>query len=238
MAIYVSDAGATEDVKEYVTNAPARHLIFGGTFDPVHLGHIHVALAVCDAFGFHQCAFLPNACPAGYKSVRANVAQRRKMLEYSLSADPRFYLDDRELRRGGDSYTCQTLRELRDALGSQGGIFWLIGADAFYQLTSWHAWQTLFALTNFIVASRPGYTAMSGELAEYCRTRLIPRNNKKKFLQQPQGAVYMFDAIHMPVSATAIRRAVHNDKTIAQCLPAGIHDYIVQQRLYPLYSCD
>lgn len=238
MVTYVSDT----DEKKY--------LIFGGTFDPVHLGHMRIAQYACDQFGFSRCYFLPNALPAGgYKQTHATVAERKHMLLCSLNDyDPRFYLDDRELKRGEDSYTYQTLAELRRELGDQVRIFWLMGSDAFNQLSGWHAWERLFTQTNFIVVTRPEHPFRPATaLRTYYGKHMI--QDKHVFLQQRQGAIYLVQDMQIAISSTAIRQtmhqATHSNKVIHKNkatdyraahltthLPAQVYHYIVRKKLY------
>ena len=135
-------------------------LCYGGTFDPVHDGHIAVAdfaRQTCDA----DVYFIPSADPPHRQRPSATAVQRADMLEIAVAGSPHFFLDLRELQREKPSYTVDTLRELRAELSAEEPIAWLIGADAFAQLHTWHEWESLFDLAHFVVAVRPGYSMQS-----------------------------------------------------------------------------
>lgn len=135
------------------------HLYYGGTFDPIHLGHLAIACAARDELG--ACVQLvPAADPPHRPAPGATAAQRAQMLQLALANSPGLQLDTRELQRAAQcdapSYTVDTLRELRAELGPAAPIAWLLGADAFVGLHHWHRWEALFGLAHFVVAARPG----------------------------------------------------------------------------------
>ncbi|GAE57491.1 hypothetical protein XPR_4126, partial [Xanthomonas arboricola pv. pruni MAFF 301420] len=135
------------------------HLYYGGTFDPVHLGHLAIACAARDELGA-LVHLVPAADPPHRPAPGATAAQRARMLELALADTPGLALDTRELQRASrdraPSYTVDTLRALRAELGPTTPIAWLLGADAFVGLSSWHQWEDLFELAHFVIAARPG----------------------------------------------------------------------------------
>ncbi|WP_033480322.1 nicotinate-nucleotide adenylyltransferase, partial [Xanthomonas phaseoli] len=154
---HVADPGSSDS---RIPNPDSQlHLYYGGTFDPIHLGHLAIACAARDELG--ACVQLvPAADPPHRPAPGATAAQRAQMLQLALADYPGLQLDTRELQRAAQcdapSYTVDTLRELRAELGPAAPIAWLLGADAFVGLHHWHQWEALFGLAHFVVAARPG----------------------------------------------------------------------------------
>lgn len=149
-------------------------LLYGGTFDPVHAGHLAVASAARAALGANV-AFLPAADPPHRAAPGASAEQRAHMIELAIAGQPGFAVDRRELHRAGPSWTVDTLREVRGELGPDAPLAWLVGADAFRGLPDWHQWRALFDLAHFVVAVRPGHglDALPAALADACAGRWL-----------------------------------------------------------------
>ena len=128
---------------------------YGGTFDPVHDGHLAIARAARDALDA-TIRLMPAADPPHRAPPGANAAQRARMLDLAVAGEPRLLVDTRELARAGRSYTVETLRELRREIGDTAPVALLVGADSFLDLPQWREWQALFDLAHFVVAQRPG----------------------------------------------------------------------------------
>ena len=131
-------------------------ILYGGTFDPVHDGHLAVAEAASASFAA-DVALLPSADPPHRALPGANAQQRAAMLDLAVMDHPRLHVDRRELRRGGPSYSFDTLQEVRTEIGAEAPLAWLLGADAFHNLATWHRWHELFDLAHLVVAARPGH---------------------------------------------------------------------------------
>ena len=134
-------------------DAPALRVLYGGTFDPVHLGHIAVACAARDALDA-TVAFMPAADPPHRAPPGAAAADRAAMLDLAIAGEPGLALDLRELERDGRSWTDDTLRELRAAIGDAAPVALLLGADSFDALPTWKDWRALFDLAHLVVAGR------------------------------------------------------------------------------------
>ena len=202
-------------------------ICYGGTFDPVHDGHIAVAefaKKTCDA----NVYFLPSADPPHRQRPSATARQRADMLEIAIADTPHFFLDLRELQREKPSYTVDTLRELRDELGTKEPIAWLIGADAFAQLHTWHEWEALFELAHFVVAVRPGYSMQSPNFSINERLCDSPEHLKTS----PSGKVFTLSCPLRSESASAIRRALAAGQPPIGLNPA-VQAYILEHGLYP-----
>lgn len=137
-----------------MSGGPLR-ICYGGTFDPVHHGHLAIARAARDQLQA-EVALLPAHDPPHKAATRADAGQRATMLALAVAGEPGLSVDRRELARSGPSYTVDTLAELRGELGERAPIAWLIGADSLLQLDTWHHWRRLFALAHLVVVQRPG----------------------------------------------------------------------------------
>jgi len=206
-------------------------LRYGGTFDPVHTGHLAVARAARDALGT-DVAFLPAADPPHRAAPGASAPQRAHMLALAIANEPGFSVDRREFHRTGPSYTVDTLAELRAELGPQAPLAWLVGADAFRGLPSWHRWQALFELAHFVVAVRPGHglDALPEALAEACAGRWCA--GPAELLQSPAGGLLRLQMPLHPASATELRRRLRAGEPHGGWLAAPVADFIHREGLY------
>jgi nicotinate-nucleotide adenylyltransferase len=140
-----------------ITSRPSGLVIlYGGTFDPVHAGHLAVADAASAAFDA-DVSLVPSADPPHRAPPGASAEQRAAMLDLAVAGHPRLHVDQRELERAGRSYSVDTLHEVRSEIGPRAPLAWLLGADAFRNLQQWHRWRELFALAHLLVAIRPGH---------------------------------------------------------------------------------
>jgi nicotinate-nucleotide adenylyltransferase len=206
-------------------------LFYGGTFDPVHAGHVAVASAARDALGA-DVAFLPAADPPHRPAPGASAQQRARMLELAIAGQPGFSVDCRELQRAGPSYTVDTLRGLRAGRGPDAPLAWLVGADAFRGLPDWHDWRELFGLAHFVVAVRPGHglDALPDDLAQACAGRWVDRPGD--LAGRPAGGLFRLEMPLHPASATELRRRLRAGEPHGGWLSAAVADYIRAQGLY------
>lgn len=206
-------------------------LLYGGTFDPVHAGHLAVAAAARDALGA-DVAFLPAADPPHRATPGASAVQRAHMLELAIAGERGFTVDRRELHRDGPSYTADTLRGLRAERGPAAPLAWLVGADAFRGLPSWHHWRELLDLAHFVVAVRPGHglDALPADLAEACAGRWL--DHPGRLAGSPAGGLFRLDMPLHPASATELRRRLRAGEPHGGWLSADVADFIGRQGLY------
>ena len=206
-------------------------LHYGGTFDPVHAGHLAVARAARESLGA-DVAFLPAADPPHRTAPGASAAQRAHMIELAIGDEPGFSVDRRELQRPGPSWTVDTLRELRDERGPQAPLAWLLGADAFRGLPSWHHWQALFDLAHFVVAVRPGHglAALPPPLEAACAGRW--RTGAQALAASPAGGLLRLDMDLHPASATELRRRLRAGEPPGDWLAPPVAAFIRHQGLY------
>ena len=212
-------------------------VFYGGTFDPVHNGHLAIACAARDAFGV-PVRLMPAADPPHRAVPGATATQRAHLLDLAVEHVPGLCVDRRELLRaqrdpGGRSYTIDTLRELRADLGEAVPLALLIGADSLRGLPTWRAWETLFELAHFIVADRPGSGLDAGltpVLAAMLEGRWTARPDDLH--RAPAGRVFRLNQPLQPESATEIRRRIAADGPWRQLVPSAVADAIADERLY------
>jgi nicotinate-nucleotide adenylyltransferase len=217
-----------------VANAPVG--ILGGTFDPVHYGHLRLAQEVAAKLKLEQVRFIPAGMPPHRGPTRATPAHRAAMVQLAIQGNPGFTLDERELRRAGPGYTVDTLAELRRELGAARPIALLMGADAFLDLATWSRWHELFALAHVVVAHRPGFPV------DTWQSRMpepLAREYAARFMHQPlavhlapAGGIAVTPITPLEISATAIRDAIAAGDTPRYLLPEPVLDYIQRNSLY------
>lgn len=212
------------------------HVYYGGTFDPVHLGHLAIACAARDELGA-LVHLVPAADPPHRPAPGATAAQRARMLELALADTPGLALDTRELQRASrdraPSYTVDTLRALRAELGPTTPIAWLLGADAFMGLSSWHQWEDLFELAHFVIAARPGTTldlADAPQLAAAVQGRWAARAGELGI--SPAGRLWSLQQPLRGESASAVRSRIAGGGHWQALVPASVAAFIAHEGLY------
>jgi nicotinate-nucleotide adenylyltransferase len=177
--------------------------ILGGTFDPVHIGHLRVAWEAADVLEA-EVRLMPAQVPPHRPAPAASAEQRVRMLQLALAGQDRLTLDTRELDRNGPSYTFDTLRSLRDEFGAERPLILLLGADAFAGLPTWHRWRELFDLAHIAVLTRPGHVpAWSAELVE----ATAPRRARMAadLRATPAGRLFALAVTPLEISASQVR---------------------------------
>jgi nicotinate-nucleotide adenylyltransferase len=195
--------------------------IFGGTFDPVHLGHLSVAWEAAELLDA-EVRLMPASVPPHRPAPIANAPQRAAMLRAALQEQSRLTLDTRELERSGPSYTIDTLTELRAEQGDRPLVL-LIGADAFAGLPAWHRWRELFDVAHIGVLSRPGVdAALPAELEAEVASRLVA--DAAELRASPAGKVIELAVTPLEISATRIRELLAAGRDPRYLLPCGLFD--------------
>ena len=207
-------------------------LFYGGTFDPVHNGHLAIARAARDELGC-EVRLMPAADPPHRAPPGADVAQRAQMLDLAVANQPGLRVDRRELQRKGRSYTVDTLRELRQELGETQPLALLIGADSFVGLPSWRDWRQLFDLTHFVIAPRPG-TPLDGELPAELAAMAYGRwaDTPEMLKSEPAGHLYLLDQPLQPESASDIRRRIAAGEPWQDLVVPAVARFIAANDLY------
>lgn len=220
-----------------VTRHPSRAArpigLLGGTFDPIHHGHLRLAEELGEQLGLDCVRFLPTGTPPHRGQPRAPAAHRLAMVKLAIADNPRFILDEHEIHKTEACYMADTLAELRAELGPDHPIVLFLGADAFAGLESWHDWRRLFGLAHFAIAERPGChldRAMPPALADEFSARVchLPAD----LAATPAGRVCRLAITQLDISASLIRELVGQGRSARYLLPAPVLDYIQQNHLY------
>ncbi|UJB20751.1 MULTISPECIES: nicotinate-nucleotide adenylyltransferase [Lysobacter] len=204
-------------------------VFYGGTFDPIHDGHLAIARAARDALAA-RVRLMPAADPPHRAPPGASAEHRARMLDLAVAGEPDLVVDRRELRRDGPSYSVETLREIRAEVGPEQPLALLVGADSFLDLPKWREWQALFELAHFVVAERPG-SPLDNE-----RVEAIAANRETAEVEAlrgaPAGRVYR---LHQPLhaeSASQVRQLIAAGQAWQPFVPAPVAAYIERHGLY------
>ncbi len=201
--------------------------IFGGTFDPVHYGHLRAALEVKEIFGLAEVRLTPSATPPHRAQPAATAQMRLQMLKLAVTKHPGLTVDSRELDRGGPSYMVDTLKSLRQEFPNEP-LLLFIGSDAFNHLARWHQWQQLFSYAHIVVMTRPGFTAQA--LDDFFTGRLA--SGQQELAQTVAGKLFFQAVTQLDISATAIRNMIAEQHNPGFLLPDAVITYIKQNGLY------
>ncbi|MBB3047190.1 nicotinate-nucleotide adenylyltransferase [Litorivivens lipolytica] len=204
--------------------------IFGGTFDPIHRGHVECARELQQRLGFNRLDLLPCHLPAHRSTPSSTSEHRLAMAQLAVEPLSGLGVDDRELRRGGPSYTADTLAEVRGELGDQASLTFVMGSDAYNSLHQWVRWQSLFEFANVLVMGRDG-VAVEPDAAVMAYTE--PRRmDAAELISKPSGAFAHITLQPWPQSATEVRRRLEAGEPLSGWLPEAVLDYISKHRLY------
>lgn len=204
--------------------------ILGGTFDPVHHGHLRLALEAIQRLGLSEVRFIPLSIPNHRPPPQASNELRKAMLDAAVADESTLIVDDRELRRPGVSYTVDTLESLREELGN-ASIALLLGADAFATLEDWHAWQRLIELAHIAVVARPGEAPhMSATLQSWAAARTA--SNPAVLRETPCGSIVQLAPPFLDISSSGIRKRIADDVQVRYLLPDATYALIDQHKLY------
>ena len=205
--------------------------IFGGTFNPVHNGHLRIAIELAELLEVDNLRMTPCALPAHREAPSVSPEQRLEMLKLGIGEQALLQADDIELRREGPSYTIDTLREIRVQIGDSTPLYLCVGMDVLASLDSWRDWQKLTDFCHLIVSSRPGYQIPeSGSLAEWIKARLC--DDLPALKKSSAGRLHFCNLTMLAISSTAIRNKISAAEKIDYLTPAAVVNCIQQQHLY------
>lgn len=208
--------------------------LFGGTFDPVHFGHLRLAEESISHLGLGGVRWIPAGHPPHRSLPQVTGEQRLAMVRAATAGNPRFSVDASEVMAAAPSYTVHTLERLRHELGADRPLVLLVGADAFAGLASWHRWRDIFSLAHLAVSHRPGFPVESASLptalAEEFEARRL--SNIDSLKASPGGAIATFAMTQLAISATQIRKLLANQLSARYLLPDAVLDYIQTHSLY------
>ena len=212
--------------------------IVGGTFDPVHNGHLRMAIEVANRLALDEVRFVPSATPPHRGEPDASDRQRLEMVELAILGEQRFILDDREYRREGYSYMVDTLESLRDEMGKNVSLILIMGSDAFLGLADWHRWQSLLELAHIVVVARPsGESELMGQLTgrDLALQKLYDSHhtaNLNDLHKRPHGSIYTIETTALGISASNIRKMIAAGESPRFLLPEIVLSYIEEHNLY------
>lgn len=194
--------------------------IFGGTFDPVHHGHLRLAVELRDRLRLKEVRLIPNATPPHRDAPGAVPAQRMRWIRESIVGEPGLVLDRRELTRGGPSYTVDTLASLRDDF-PEAPLCLILGVDTFLGLESWEGWPRLIELAHIVIAPRPGVEMPgAGALGELVRSHEI--TEPAQLHRRTAGCIYQCDTTPLAISSTEIRKLLAAGRSIRYLVPDAV----------------
>jgi len=209
--------------------------LFGGTFDPVHFGHLRLATELAEAFRLDQVIFIPAGLPYHRgRAAHATNDQRLTMLKLATQRDARFDVDDRELRREGPTYTYDTLVEIRKERGPEVPLVFLSGSDAFAKVDTWHRWTELFDLAHFAVAVRADDAAWQSKGPGVFPKDAWPRMtlNPRDLMSAPSGKIVTFSMTPIAISSSAIRTLAAEGASIRYLSPDPVVEFVRSHDLY------
>jgi nicotinate-nucleotide adenylyltransferase len=217
-------------------NAAGRNVcgILGGTFDPVHLGHVALAHAALAGLPLGEVRWLPSGSPGHRAAPVASARDRLAMLRLATADNARYRIDESELDRGEPTYTVHTLTRMRAQLGRAQPLVLLLGSDSFLSLPSWLRWHELFELAHIAVASRPGDVPSDGGPSPELSAEIARRSARPEQLAaSAAGRIARFPMPPTDISASAVRAGLAAGQDMRELLPAAVLAYIEARHLYP-----
>ena len=211
--------------------------IFGGTFDPIHNGHIFPVLEGAEKANIKKIALMPCFIPSHKNPATASSEDRLKMVELVCADYPLFYPDSRDIKRGKPTFSVDSLKEIRSAMPNTPLCFF-IGTDSLQNLFSWHQWETLFSLCHFVVCERKGESVKILNSHSDNSLQLQALLNKRQTFtpmalhNSLAGHIYVANTQTLTVSSTKIRQQLNKNQSVDAFLPSKIIDYIQQHKLY------
>lgn len=207
--------------------------LLGGTFDPVHFGHLRPALEVCQALALRELRFLPCGLPPHREAPQALPEQRLTMLRLAITGQSEFCVDVRELQREGPSYMVDTLYSLREEQGTTP-LCLILGMDAFSALDSWSRWEQLIELAHLVVTHRPGWTQQvtTGRAAVQQLVSQRRVMQAEALRTQPAGCIYFQTVTQLAIAATDIRKMLYAGKDVRYLLPDSVYEWIKKEGIY------
>ena len=193
--------------------------VLGGTFDPVHYGHLRPALEVMQGVGLEQMRFVPNRLPPHRETPWLDVEMRLELLKTAIDDQPGFVLDERELHREGRSYMVDTLESLRDDFPSNP-LCLILGLDAFLGIEQWHQWQRIPELCHLVVTTRPGFEMDDAFISRLPATIV---STAPDLSEEAAGGILLQSVTQLDISASRIRAMLANGQSVRYLLPDEVN---------------
>ena len=206
--------------------------LLGGTFDPIHVGHLRPAIALLERLNLREVRLIPNYIPPHKATPDSSPKHRLAMAQLAASQTTGLVVDQRELNRDRPSYTLDTLKELRAELPTTPLCF-LMGMDSLCQLDQWHGWQELLDYAHLVVSHRPGLQPdFNAQVSALVNAHVTA--DTEQLHRQLQGCIYLFDTPQLDISSTQIRDCVRAGNNPQYLLPESVLNYILDKGLYQL----
>jgi nicotinate-nucleotide adenylyltransferase len=205
--------------------------LFGGTFNPIHFGHLNLANSLADYLHIQSVRMIPCAIPPHREALSVSAEQRLAMLNLAIADNPALVADDLELKRACTSYSIDTVEIVRQEIGATKPLFFCIGMDALTSIDSWHRWTELLGYCHLVVCLRPNYQMPSeGALATWIENYLC--DDLTQIKKQSHGCIHLCKIPLLDISSTAIRDSIKYAKNIDHMTPEPVVNYIKQHSLY------
>lgn len=206
--------------------------LYGGTFDPIHYGHLRPVEALCALIGLKKVIWLPNNIPPHRPQPEASSQQRLDMVRLALQPFPSFLVDTREIKKPAPSYTIETLKDFRKEIGNKQSLAFIIGQDSLLSINTWFQWEQLLDVCHLLVCARPGYRAdfPSARMEAWLKQHQTQQIND--IHQLPAGKIFLADTPLYNISATDIRARHKAGLDCHDLLPQSVEEYIDKHKLY------
>ena len=215
---------------KFENNSLRRLGIMGGMFNPVHNGHLRVAVECKDAFSFDEIRMIPCAEPPHRENPKVNAQLRLEILRLALENVDYMKADGRELERQGLSYTIDTLRSLKSEFPDDA-LFLIMGSDAFQNLNAWHEWREILTLSNIVIAHRPdNENNLNSEVGQLLKSHFT--DDKEYFLGSDAGKIFSLDVKQLEISSSQIRALLGVGRSAKFLVPEVVLSFIEKNRLY------
>ena len=205
--------------------------LLGGTFNPIHFGHLNLANCLVDYLQVESVRMIPCAIPPHRERPSVSAEQRLAMLQLAIDDHPLLTSDDLELRKSTPSYSIETVQQIRQQVGEETPLFFCIGMDSLLTIDSWHHWQQLLDYCHLAICPRPGYKLpIKGHLAEWIEQNLCDDIERVKTLAQ--GCLHLCKIPLKDISSTAIRDSIKCAQSIDHLTPKSVVNFITKHSLY------
>jgi len=205
--------------------------VLGGTFNPVHYGHLRSALELVEKLRLEKLHLMPCANPSHREAPQCSAQHRAAMVELAVAREPQLLCDTRELMRSGPSYMIDSLMELRDELGEQRSLCMVLGCDAVIAIDTWHRWEELLDWAHIVIIARPGWSLPEqGKVAKWLQAHRVEKLDRMH--TQSAGDILVEELRPLAISSTEIRELLAARRSPRYLLPPTVLDYIEEHHLY------
>jgi nicotinate-nucleotide adenylyltransferase len=201
--------------------------LLGGTFNPIHFGHLRPTLDIAEQLNLDTVRIIPAKLPPLREKPTIKAEHRLEMVKLAIATEPRFVLDTREFQRNEVSYSVDTLRSLRQELGYDVSLCWIMGMDAYHHFTQWYQWQEILQLCHLVIAHRPNYSPNENkQLNRYHTSQLCDLSHHSA------GKIHFIAVTQLDISATMLRQHRKGNRSLRYLLPDAVYNYINENKLY------